>query len=305
VKEPVVYVDGEYHSKSKASVSVYDHGLLYGDGVFEGIRAYNGIVFHLQDHIERLFEGLRITRINLGLSKEEVSTAVVETLKKNNLTDAYIRLVVTRGRGNLGLDPRSCPKPSLIIMSESVQPSHGKEAKEKGVTAIISSYRRDMVDGTTHELKSLNYIQSILAKFQAIDANANEVIMLDHRGMVSEFHGSNLFLVRNGIVRTPTSAAGILHGITRKRVIKLAEQLGYEVHETDLTPYELLSADEVFLTGTMAEIVPVVKIQGVSIGDGRPGPITKEIIRAFQRLTSDPKEGTVISPALQVSARTS
>lgn len=302
-KEPVVYIDGEYHSKSSASVSVYDHGLLYGDGVFEGIRAYNGIVFHLRDHIERLFEGLRITRINLQLSKEEVMTAVVETLKKNNLTDAYIRLIVTRGRGNLGLDPRSCPKPTFIVMSEPVGPSHGREAREKGVTAIISSFRRDMVDGTSHELKSLNYIQSVLAKFQAIDADAGEVVMLDHRGMVSEFHGANLFLMKHGIVRTPTSAAGILHGVTRMRVLKLAEELGYEVHEGDVTPYELLSADEVFLTGTMAEIVPVVKIQGISIGDGRPGPITKEIIRAFQRLTSDPKEGTLIREQVPVQAR--
>src|SRR5713226_8908701 len=303
-KEPLVYIDGEYHPKGSAKISVYDHGLLYGDGVFEGIRAYNGIVFHLRDHVERLFEGLRITRINLPLSKEEVTDAVVATLKKNNLTDAYIRLVVTRGKGNLGLDPRSCPKPSFIIISEPVGPSHGKEAKEKGVTAIISSYRRDMVDGTSHELKSLNYIQSILAKFQAIDANANEVVMLDHRGMVSEFHGSNLFLVRRGIVRTPTSAAGILHGITRSRVLKLVEELGYEGHEADITPYELLTADEVFLTGTMAEIAPVVKIQGVPIGDGRPGPITKEIIRAFQRLTTDPKEGTQISETVQVQTRT-
>ena len=303
-KEPVVYVDGEYVPKSSASVSVYDHGLLYGDGVFEGIRAYNGIVFHLRDHIERLFEGLRITRINLPFSKEEVTDAVVDTLRKNNLTDAYIRLVVTRGKGNLGLDPRSCPKPSFIIMSEPVAPSHGKEAREKGVTAIISSYRRDMVDGTSHELKSLNYIQSILAKFQAIDANANEVVMLDHRGMVSEFHGSNLFLIRHGIVRTPTSAAGILHGITRSRVLKLVEELGYEAHEADITPYELLTADEVFLTGTMAEIAPVVKIQGVPISDGRPGPITKEIIRAFQRLTTDPKEGTQIRETVQVQTRT-
>ena len=302
-KEPVVYIDGEYHSKSNASVSVYDHGLLYGDGVFEGIRAYNGIVFHLRDHVERLFEGLRITRINLQLSKEEVMAAVVETLKKNNLADAYIRLVVTRGRGNLGLDPRSCPKPTFIVMSEPVGPSHGRDACEKGVTAIISSFRRDMVDGTSHELKSLNYIQSVLAKFQAIDADAAEVVMLDHRGMVSEFHGANLFLVKHGIVRTPTSAAGILHGVTRMRVLKLAEELGYEVHEGDVTPYELLSADEVFLTGTMAEIVPVVKIQGISIGEGRPGPITKEIIRAFQRLTGDPKEGTLIREQVPVQAR--
>ena len=302
-KEPLVYIDGEYHPKGSAKISVYDHGLLYGDGVFEGIRAYNGIVFHLRDHIERLFEGLRVTRINVALSREEMANVVVEALRKNNMMDAYIRLVVTRGRGNLGLDPRSSPRSSTIIMCEPVAPAHGKEAREKGVTAIISSYRRDMVDGTTHELKSLNYIQSVLGKFQAIDAGADEVVMLDHRGMVSEFHGSNLFLVKHGVVNTPTSAAGILHGITRARVLKLSEELGYEFHERDITPYELLNADEVFLTGTMAEIVPVVRIQGVPIADGKPGPVTKEIIRAFQRITQDPKEGTVIREAVPVQAR--
>lgn len=302
-KEPLVYIDGEYHPKGSAKISVYDHGLLYGDGVFEGIRAYNGIVFHLREHIERMQEGLRITRINITLSKQELMDAVVETLRKNNFMDAYIRLVVTRGRGDLGLDPRKSPRPSVIIMTEPVAPAHGREAKEKGISAIISSYRRDMVDGTSHELKSLNYIQSVLAKFQAIDAGTDEVVMLDHRGMVSEFHGSNLFLVKQGAVHTPTSASGILHGITRSRVLKLAEELGYEVHERDITPYELLNADEVFLTGTLAEVVPVVKIQGVSIADGKPGPITREIIKGFQRMTQDPKEGTVIREQIAVPAR--
>jgi branched-chain amino acid aminotransferase len=302
-KEPLVYIDGEFQPKGSAKVSVYDHGLLYGDGVFEGIRAYNGIVFHLREHIERLFEGLRITRINIPLTKEEVMNAVLETLRRNNFMDAYIRLVITRGRGNLGLDPRSSPKPSVIIMTEPVAPAHGKEAREKGITAIISSYRRDMVDGTTHELKSLNYIQSVLAKFQAIDAGTDEVVMLDHRGMVSEFHGSNLFLIKQGAVNTPTSASGILHGITRSRIIKLVEELGYDVHERDITPYELLNADEVFLTGTMAEVVPVVKIQGIPIGDGKPGPVTKEVIRAFQRMTQELKEGTVIREQVAVPAR--
>ncbi len=302
-KEPLVYIDGEYHPKGSAKISVYDHGLLYGDGVFEGIRAYNGIVFHLREHIERMLEGLRITRINIPLSKEDLMAAVVETLRKNNFMDAYIRLVVTRGRGNLGLDPRSSPKPSVIIMTEPVAPAHGREAREKGITAIVSSFRRDMVDGTSHELKSLNYIQSVLAKFQAIDAGTDEVVMLDHRGMVSEFHGSNLFLVKQGAVHTPTSAAGILHGITRGRVLKLAEELGYDVHERDITPYELLNADEIFLTGTLAEVVPVIRIQGVAIGDGKPGPVTREIIKGFQRITQDPKEGTVIREQVQVPAR--
>ena len=303
-KEPLVYIDGEYQPKGNAKISVYHHGLLYGDGVFEGIRAYNGIVFHLREHVERLFEGLRLTRINISLSKQDVMDAVVETLRRNNFMDAYIRLVVTRGRGNLGLDPRSAPRPSMIIMTEPVAPAHGREAREKGITAIISSYRRDMVDGTSHELKSLNYIQSVLAKFQAIDAGTDEVVMLDHRGMVSEFHGSNLFMIKQGVVNTPTSASGILHGITRSRILKLAEELGYDIRERDITPYELLNADEVFLTGTLAEVVPVVKIQGVPIGDGKPGPVTKEIIKAFQRMTQDPKEGTVVREQVPVQART-
>ncbi len=302
-KEPVVYVDGEYHPKGEARVSVYDHGLLYGDGVFEGIRAYNGSVFRLREHIERLFEGLHVIRVNIPLSKEQVMNAVVETLRRNNLTDAYIRLVITRGRGNLGLDPRSCPKPTIIIIAEPVLPSYGKEAREKGVTAVISNLRRDTVDGTSHELKSLNYIQSVLSKFQAIDSGADEVVMLDHRGMVSEFHGSNLFIFKNGIIHTPTSAAGILHGVTRARIMKLAEELGYEVRERDITPYELLTADEAFLTGTMAEVVPVVKINGVAIGEGKPGPVTKEIIRAFQRIIQDPREGVPIREAISIPAK--
>ena len=303
-KEPFVYIDGEFYQKGEAKISVYDHGLLYGDGVFEGIREYNGTVFRLREHIERLFEGLRVIRVNIPLTKEQIMGAVVDTLQKNNLTDAYIRLVVTRGRGNLGLDPRSCSKPSIIIMAEPVVPAHGREARERGITAVISSVRRDMVDGTSHEVKSLNYIQSIMSKFQAIDSGTDEAVMLDHRGMISEFHGSNLFILKQGILHTPTSAAGILHGVTRARVMKLAEELGYEVRERDVTPYELLTADEAFLTGTMAEIVPVVKVQGVQIADGKPGPVTREIIRAFQRITQDPKEGVPVRQAVSIPART-
>ena len=303
-KEPLVFIDGEYHPKSEAVVSVYDHGFLYGDGVFEGIREYNGIVFQLKQHIKRLYEGIKITRINLQISEAEMEKGVIEILRRNNLMDAYIRLVVSRGRGNLGLDPRSCPKPSVIIMSEPVGPAHGKEAKERGITAVISSYRRDNVDGTSHELKSLNYIQSILAKFQAIDASADEALMLDNRGLVSEFHGSNVFMVKDNRVSTPSSSAGVLPGITRARVMRLADELGYELRDRAITPFELLTADEVFLTGTMAEIVPVVKINGVPIGNGRPGPVTKEIIRNFQRITQDPKEGVPIREAIQVPART-
>jgi len=302
-KEPLVFIDGEYHPKSEATVSVYDHGFLYGDGVFEGIRAYNGTVFRLKEHIRRLYEGIKVTRINLQLTKEQMTNAIVDTLRKNNLTDAYIRVIVSRGRGNLGLDPRSCPKPSVVIMAEPVAPAHGKEAREKGITAIISGYRRDRVDGTSHELKSLNYIQSVMAKFQAIDASADEALMLDGRGMVSEFHGSNLFMIKDNRFNTPSSASGVLPGVTRARVMRLTDELGYELRERDITPFELMIADEIFLTGTMAEIVPVVKMNGIQIGDGHPGPLTKEVIRGFQRITQDPKEGVPIGATVQVQAR--
>src|SRR5438128_7731320 len=257
-KEPLVFIDGEYHPKSEATVSVYDHGFLYGDGVFEGIRAYNGTVFRLKEHIRRLYEGIKVTRINLQLTKEQMTNAVVDTVRRNNLTDAYIRVIISRGQGNLGLDPRSCPKPSVVIMAEPVARAHAKEAREKGITAIISGYRRDRVDGTSHELKSLNYIQSVMAKFQAIDASADEALMLDGRGMVSEFHGSNLFMIKDNRFNTPSCASGVLPGVTRARVMRLTDEHGYELKERDITPYEIMTYYKKIIHGRTADIVPDV-----------------------------------------------
>jgi branched-chain amino acid aminotransferase len=290
-KDPVVYVDGEWVRKSQASVSVYDHGLLYGDGVFEGIRAYDGVIFRFKEHLDRLYSSAKSIRLQIPLLPEEMTKAVVETLKRNDLRDAYIRLVVTRGKGDLGVDPRKCKTPSIFVITEYVDPTYGTVAKQKGITVIISSVRRDMVDATTHEIKSLNYLNSVLAKLEATDAGADDALMLDRSGFVSEATTTNIFIVKDGDIFTPTTAAGILPGVTRKRVMKLARELGYNMVEKGLTPFEVTNADEAFLTGTLAEIVPLVKVRGIEIGDGKPGPITKSIIEAFLRIRSDPKDG--------------
>ena len=292
-RELLVYIDGEYYPKSQAKISVYDHGLLYGDGVFEGIRAYKGVVFKLGEHIDRLYRSAHAIMLDIPLTKEEMIRAVIETLKRNNLRDAYIRLVVTRGVGDLGLDPRKCPKPTVIIITDTIK-LHKTEAKEKGVTAAITWVRRDSVDATSHEIKSLNYLNSILAKIEANNMGVDEAICLDHRGFICEGAAENLFIVKEGKIITPPTVTGALPGITRNRIIRLARDLGYEVYERDITPTELLTADEVFFTGTAAEIVPVVEINKRKIGDGTPGPITKHLMKEFEKIVSDPREGVPI-----------
>jgi branched-chain amino acid aminotransferase len=299
-KEPVVYVDGDWVNKSQASVSVYDHGLLYGDGVFEGIRTYDGVIFRFKEHLDRLYNSAKSIKLQIPLSPEEMTKAVVDTLKRNDLKYAYIRLVVTRGVGDLGVDPRKCKTPSVFVITEPVDPTYGTVARQKGITAIISSFRRDMVDATTHEIKSLNYLNSVLAKLEATDLGADDALMLDRNGFVSEATTTNLFIVKDGELFTPPTSAGILPGVTRRRVIKFARELGYNMYEKGLTPYEVTNADEAFLTGTLAEIVPLVKVRGIEIGDGKPGPITKRIMEAFVEIRSDPKDGL---PVYQEAAR--
>lgn len=293
-KELLVYIDGRFVPQSEAKVSVFDHGFLYGDGVFEGIRVYNGIVFKLKEHIDRLYASAHYIQLKIPISKEEMIKAVVETLKVNNLRDGYIRLVVTRGIGDLGLDPRKCPNPSIIIITQPVPPYHGAEAKTKGIEVIIASIRRDPVDATSHEIKSLNYLNSILAKIEAANAGVPEAIILDTRGFVSEATGENVFVVKNGKVYTTPASAAILKGITRDRVIQLLNSMGIDVIEKDITPFELVNADEVFLTGTMAEVIPVVKINGREIGSGKVGSLTKKLIEEFTKITKDPSEGVPI-----------
>ncbi len=293
-EELLIYIDGKFYPKSKAKISVYDHGLLYGDGVFEGIRAYNGIVFKLKEHIDRLFKSAHPIFLRIPLTKEQLSNAVLETLKKNNLKDAYIRLVVTRGVGDLGLDPRKCPKATIIIITEPLLQLHSAEKVENGINTVITWVKRNPVDTQTHEMKSLNYLNSILGKIEANNIGADEAICLDKTGYVCEGVGENIFIVREGKLLTPPLSSGALDGITRTLIIRLAKELGIEVIERNITPNELFTANEVFFTGTAAEVAPIREVNKRVIGSGNPGPVTIRIMQEFQKATKDPNEGTLI-----------
>ncbi len=293
-KEPFIYVNGKFYPKPEAKVSVYDHGLLYGDGVFEGIRAYNGSVFKLKEHIDRLYKSAHTIMLKIPLAKSEMTKVVLETLKRNNLKDAYIRLVVTRGVGDLGLDPRKCHKPTVIIITEPNILLHDAEGRAKGVTTMISWVKRDPVDATTHEVKSLNYLNSILAKIEANTTGVDEAICLDKNGFVCEGVAENIFIVKDGEVLTPPVSTGALPGITRKVVMELAAKLGYVAMEKNITPNELFNADEVFFTGTAAEIVSVREINKRTVGPGKIGPVTKRLIQEFSKLVRDPRQGIPI-----------
>jgi branched-chain amino acid aminotransferase len=292
-KELLVYVDGSYYPKSQAKISVFDHGLLYGDGIFEGIRAYNGSVFKLKEHIDRLYRSAHMIMLEIPLAKEQMIQAVLETLRKNSLKDSYIRLIVTRGVGDLGLNPKKCAKPTIIIITDTIT-LHKVEAKEKGVTAMLSWVKRDPVDATSHEIKSLNYLNSILAKIEANIAGVDEAICLDKNGFVCEGVAENMFMVKNGKLFTPPSYTGALQGITAEEVMRLARRLGYDVEEKNITPYELFNAEEAFFTGTAAEIIPVREINKRTIDSGKPGPITKKLMAEFSKVVLDPKEGVAI-----------
>ncbi len=293
-KELVIYIDGEFYPRSDGKISVFDHGLLYGDGVFEGIRAYEGSVFRLREHLERLYRSAHAIMLEIPMTLEEMSRAVLETLKKNNLKDAYIRLVVTRGVGDLGLDPRKCAKPTVIIITVPMVILHSKEKRDKGITTMITWVKRDPIDATTHEVKSLNYMNSILAKIETNAAGIDEAILLDRTGFVSEGAAENIFIVKEDKIVTPPTSTGALRGITRDAVLELAEKLGYMVIEKAITPNELLIADEAFLTGTAAEIVPIAEVNNRTIGKGETGPITRKLIKEFSKMVRDPREGVPI-----------
>jgi branched-chain amino acid aminotransferase len=294
-REYSIYINGKFYPKSEAKISVYDHGLLYGDGVFEGIREYEGIVFQLPEHICRLYRSANAVKLAIPISMDAMTKAVIETLKMNKLRNAYIRLIVTRGAGDMGVDPRNCANPTIIVIAEQIEATYGKEAREKGIRVGFVSTRRDVVDSTTHEVKSLNYMNSVLAKIDANEAGWDDGVILDHRGYVSETPTTNIFMV-NGVdtIITPPASAGILNGITRIRVIKLGKDLGFNVVERDITPFELMTADEVFLTGTKSEVVPVVSVSGRTIGDGKVGTITRRLIDEFMKIRKDPSEGTSV-----------
>jgi len=292
-REPLVYINGELVPKSQAKISVFDHGFLYGDGVFESVLVTSGVAFKLKEHIDRLYDSAKVLCLEIPMSKEEMIKTVADVVRANGFKDAYIRLIVTRGVGDLGLDPRKCQKPTIIIIVDKIK-LYDEGALNKGLTAVISSVRRDRVDATTHEVKSMNYLNNILAKLEANAVGADEAIMLDDRGFVSEGTADNIFIVKDGVIYTPPRTCGILLGITRARVMKLAEELGYKVVEKDITPAEVLTADEVFLTGTAAGVVPVTKIAGRVVGDGKPGPITRKLMERFSKLLGDPSEGVKI-----------
>ena len=275
-----VYLNGKFVEKEEAKISVYDHGLLYGDGVFEGIRVYDGVIFKLKEHIDRLYDSAKSILLEIPLSKEEMEEVVVETVRVNKLRDAYIRLVVTRGIGDLGLDPQKCSNPSVFCIAEPMSPLLG----ESGIRVITSSIRRLPVDVLNPAVKSLNYLNSILAKIQANYAGVDEAFLLDTEGYVVEGTGDNIFLVKKGVIKTPPVSSSILRGITRDTVIDIARDLGYEVVEDRVTLHELYVADEVFITGTAAELVPVVEIDGRVINEGKIGEVTKRLKREFDRV---------------------
>src|SRR5436309_3513628 len=279
-----VFVDGQYFDERYAKVSVFDHGLLYGDGVFEGIRAYNGRVFKLKKHIDRLFYSAKAILLNLPMSHAEICKAVVDTCRQNNIRDGYIRLVVTRGAGGLGLNPNRCKSPSVIVIADKIQ-LYPPEFYEKGLTIITVPTTRNLHSALNPAIKSLNYLNNILAKIEANNGGCEEAIMLNNEGYVAECTGDNIFLIKGNEMLTPPLSAGALYGITRGVVIELAREEGLTVAEPNLTRYDLFNADECFLTGTGAELIPVVKIDGRVVGTGKPGPVTKKLVEKYHALT--------------------
>ena len=278
----LIYIDGKFLPKAEAKVSVFDHGLLYGDGVFEGIRSYNGRVFKLDEHLERLYDSAKSIMLQIPMSIETMKETVLETLRRNNLTEAYIRLVVTRGVGDLGLDPDKCPKPSIIIIADKIA-LYPQRFYEEGLEIVTVSVRRNYAEAINPRIKSLNYLNNILAKIEGKQSGAEEVLMLNADGYVVECSGDNIFWIKNERLVTPPVHMGILEGVTRNSVIDLAREAGMQVEERVFTRHDLYIADECFLTGTAAEVIPVVKIDQRPIGDGQPGRVTQKLIDAFRQ----------------------
>ncbi|RLI70404.1 branched-chain amino acid aminotransferase [Archaeoglobales archaeon] len=286
----LVYIDGEFVPESEAKISVFDHGFLYGDGVFEGIRAYNGRVFKLMEHLDRLYDSAKAIDLKIPITKEEFAEIILETLRKNKLKDAYIRPIVSRGVGDLGLDPRKCEKPSIIVITREWGKLYGN-LYEKGLLAVTVATRRNAIDALPPNIKSLNYLNNILAKIEANAKGGDEAIFLDHNGYVSEGSGDNVFVVKNNAITTPPIINN-LRGITRAVVIEIIQKLGIPFYEANIGLYDLYTADEIFVTGTAAEIAPIVAIDGRRVGDGKPGKITKKLIEEFRKITE--KEGVPI-----------
>lgn len=278
-----IWFNGKLVSPADAKVSIFDHCILYGDGVFEGIRSYGGKVFRLDQHLQRLEDSARAVRLELPMTRQELTAAVYETLKANNIVDGYIRLVVTRGVGTLGLSPTRTANPTVFIIADQIE-LYPKELYEKGMAVVSSSVIRNHPNAVSPRIKSCNYLNNILAKIEAQDAGVYEAVMYNHLGYVAECTGDNLFLLRGGVMQTPPITAGVLEGITRDAVIELARKRGITLREMELTRQDLYVAEECFLTGTAAEVIPVTKIDGRPVGDGTPGPITKQMMADFRDL---------------------
>jgi branched-chain amino acid aminotransferase len=287
----LVFVNGRFVSKEEASVSVYDHGFLYGDGVFEGIRCYNGRVFKLTEHVDRLFESAHTLRLEIPMSRAEVTAAIVETVRRTGLRDAYIRPVVSRGRGDLGIDPRKCPTASVVIIVDTIQ-LYPEEAYRKGLRLVTTSTRQRPVDVLNPRVKTCNYLNNIMARLEANLVGADEGLMLTTEGYIAECTADNVFVVRNGRVATPPAYIGILQGVTRQTVLDLCVTLGVLASEQVITLHDIYTADECFLTGTGAELGPVVEVDGRAVGTGRPGPVTMKVLAAFRDLAA--REGTPV-----------
>jgi len=279
-----IYISGKLYDKEDAKISVYDHGLLYGDGVFEGLRSYNGKVFRLAEHLDRLWYSAKAIWLQIPISKEEMTKAVNDTVAVNGIKDGYVRVVVTRGAGSLGLDPNRCSDPQVIIIADRIT-LYPEELYQKGLNIVTVSVMRNPAAAVSPRIKSLNYLNNILAKIEGLQAGCIEALMLNHKGEVAECTGDNIFIVRQNRLLTPPCDADILEGVTRDTVIGLARDAGIQVAETPLTKHDIYIADECFLTGSAAEVVPVVMLDSRSIGDGKPGPITRKLIARFHELT--------------------
>ena len=279
----LVYLDGKFVPEEEAKISIFDHGFLYGDGVFEGIRAYNGRVFRLREHMNRLYDSAKAIDLQIPITKEEFEKIILETLRINKLRDAYIRPIVTRGVGDLGLDPRKCKKPTIIVITKPWGKLYG-DLYERGLKAVTVAVRRNPYDALPPNIKSLNYLNNILAKIEANAKGGDEAIFLDKLGFISEGSGDNVFIVKNGSILTPPTINN-LPGITREVVIEIIKKLGIPFAERNLSLYDLYTADEVFVTGTAAEIAPIVEVDGRKIGDGKPGKLTKRLMEEFEKVT--------------------
>ncbi|AST90184.1 branched-chain-amino-acid transaminase [Sutcliffiella cohnii] len=299
MSEQWIYLDGKFVTKKDAVVSVYDHGFLYGDGVFEGIRVYSGNVFRLQEHIDRLYDSAKSIMLSIPQTKEEMTEIIVETLRKNEYKDAYIRVVVSRGVGNLGLDPFTCKNPQVIVIAEQLA-LYPKEMYESGIDIVSVASRRNRSDVLSPKVKSLNYLNNILVKIEANLAGVGEALMLNDQGYVAEGSADNIFIVKGNVIKTPPGYVGALEGITRNAIIDIAKEKGFDIREEVFTRHDVYTADEVFLTGTAVEVIAVVKVDGRTIGEGTPGPYTKELLEDFRKaVTSD---GVKVYPNEKIQA---